>query len=113
MFRVLVVEDDRDNAESLLILLRLYGCEVEVAGDGLSALQAIQSVQPDLVLLDLGLPKLDGWQVAAQIRQHRNGKTRPLIIAVSGYGDQVSRLRSYASGIDRRLLVNGQANSRL
>jgi two-component system OmpR family response regulator len=103
MLRVLVVEDDQDNADSLALLLRLGGHDVEVTADGLSALQAVQSAQPDVVLLDIGLPKLDGWHVAKEIRQHRNGKRRPLIIAVTGYGDQPSRLRSYESGIDLHL----------
>ena len=103
MLRILVVEDDQDNAATLSMLLRLYGYDVEVAGDGPSALQSVQAAQPDVVLLDLALPKMDGWQVAQQIRQNRNGK-RPLIIAVSGYGDKAARLRSYESGIDLHLV---------
>src|SRR5262249_17709979 len=103
MLRILVVEDDQDNADSLATLLRLYGHQVDVSTDGPSALQAVKAAEPDVVLLDLGLPKLDGWQVAQQIRQHRKGKRRPLIIAVIGYGDKPSRLRSYESGIDLHL----------
>jgi CheY-like chemotaxis protein len=103
MLHVLVVEDDQDNAESMSLLLRLGGHDVEVAGDGLSAVEAVKGAQPDVVLLDIGLPKLDGWSVAKQIRQCQNGNRRPLIIAVTGYGDQRSRLRSYESGIDLHL----------
>jgi len=103
MLHVLVVEDDRDTAASLAMLLRLYGHEVEVAADGPSALRAVQANPPDVVLLDLAMTKKDGWQVAQQIRKHRNGKRRPLIIAVSGYGDKAARLRSYESGVDLHL----------
>jgi hypothetical protein len=62
--RVLVVEDDDDTATSYAILLRLYGYEIAVAADGSSALQAVLASQPDVVLLDIGLPNMDGWQVA-------------------------------------------------
>jgi CheY-like chemotaxis protein len=81
---VLVVDDDQDNATSLAMLVRLYGHDVEAASDGPRALQAVQGNPPDVVLLDLGLPKMDGWVVAKQIRLHRNGKRRSFIIAVSG-----------------------------
>jgi PleD family two-component response regulator len=67
---VLVVEDDEDTAASLAILLRLYGYEVEVAADGPSALRAVQASPPDVVLLDIGLPKMNGWLVAKRIREH-------------------------------------------
>jgi CheY-like chemotaxis protein len=104
MLHVLVVEDDQDTAASSAMLLRLYGYEVEVAADGPSAVQAVEANLPDVVLLDLGLPKMDGWEVAKQIRLHRYGKRRPFIIAVSGYGDKAARARSYESGIDLHLV---------
>jgi CheY-like chemotaxis protein len=60
MLRVLVAEDNEDSATTMAMLLRLYGHQVEVASDGLRALQAIQISRPDVVLLDIGLPKMDG-----------------------------------------------------
>jgi CheY-like chemotaxis protein len=101
--RVLVVEDHEDTAASLAMLLRLYGHVVEVAADGASAFRAVQASPPDVVLLDIGLPKMDGWLVAKQIRKNCNGK-RPLIVAVSGYGTQADKLRSQEAGIDLHLL---------
>jgi two-component system CheB/CheR fusion protein len=86
MFRVLVIEDDPDTAVSSAMLLRLQGCEVDIAVDGPNALQAVQERRPHVVLLDLGLPGMDGWQVAQQIRQCRTEKRRPLIVAMSGHG---------------------------
>jgi CheY-like chemotaxis protein len=77
--------------------------EIAVAADGPSALQAVLASRPDVVLLDIGMPKLDGWQVAKQIRE-LNSPKRPLLIAISGYGMQADRLRSKEAGIDLHLL---------
>jgi CheY-like chemotaxis protein len=85
--RVLVAEDKEDTAAMLSMLPSLYGYEVEVAPDGPSALRGVQASQPDVVLLDIGLPKVDGWQVAKQIRQLNIAK-RPLLIAMTGHGTQ-------------------------
>ncbi len=90
-------------AASFGMLLRLYEYDVDVVGDGPSTLQAVQASPPDVILLDLALPKMDGWKVAQQIRLHRNGK-RPLIIAMSVYGDHESRLRSSEVGINLHLV---------
>jgi CheY-like chemotaxis protein len=97
--RILVVEDDQDTATSLTMLLDFYGYEAEVAVDGPSACRAYQANEPEVVLLDLGLPRMDGWEVAKQIRQMQ-GSQRPLLIAVTGYGDEASRCRSCEAGID-------------
>jgi DNA-binding response OmpR family regulator len=101
--RVLVVEDDDDTATSLATLLQTYGYEVEVATDGASACQAIHASLPDVVLLDIGLPKMNGWLVAKQIREQSTWK-RPLIIAVTGHGREADRLRSQEAGIDLHLI---------
>jgi CheY-like chemotaxis protein len=101
--RILIVEDDADTADSMAILLRLYAYDVQVAGDGATALQTALEKQPDVVLLDIGLPKLDGWQLAKQIRSHITGK-RPLLIAISGYGMQSDQIRSQEAGIDLHLV---------
>jgi CheY-like chemotaxis protein len=97
--RVLVVEDDADTADTLALLLRLNGYEVEVAADGSSALQAVRARGPDVVLLDIGLPKMDGWVVARRIREQTSWK-KPLLVAVSGYGTQADQRRSQEAGID-------------
>src|SRR5437870_13391333 len=90
--RVLVVEDDADTADSMALLLRLYAHDVRVVKDGLGALQAIREAPPDVVLLDIGLPKLDGWQLAQEINSRSNGR-RPFLIAISGYGTQSDQTR--------------------
>jgi two-component system, OmpR family, response regulator len=103
MFRVLVIEDDQDTAATSAMLLRLQGCHVDVAVDGPNALRAVQERLPDVVLLDLGLPKMDGCQVARQICQQSNGR-RPLLVAISGYGTEADQIRSQEAGIDLHLV---------
>jgi CheY-like chemotaxis protein len=100
---VLIVEDDADTADSLAMLLRLYAHHVEIARDGAMALQAVLETQPDVVLLDIGLPELNGWQLAKAIRYHTVGK-RPFLIAISGYGMQADQVRSREAGIDLHLV---------
>jgi DNA-binding response OmpR family regulator len=101
--RVLVVEDDEDTVATLGELLRLNGHDVEVAADGPGALRSVHAGQPDVVLLDIGLPKIDGWQVAKQIREQTRWK-RPLLIAISGYGTEADRLHSNEMGMDLHLI---------
>jgi DNA-binding response OmpR family regulator len=101
--RVLVVEDDDDTAASLGMLLRLYGYEVEVAADGPTALGLAVLRQPDVVLLDLGLPKMNGWLVAKQIRDQCTGK-RPFLVAITGFGIEADPIRSQEAGIDLHLM---------
>ena len=101
--RILIFEDDADTADSMAILLRLYTYDVEVAWDGATALRAVLEGQPDVVLLDIGLPKLNGWQLAKEIRRHSTGK-RPLLIAISGFGMQADQMRSQEAGIDLHLV---------
>ena len=100
---VLLVDDNRDVAHSTAVLLRAAGCNVDVAYDGEEAIRSAQALHPDVVLLDLGLPKLDGYQVAEQIRADRsNGGS--LIIALSGYGQDEHRLRSKRAGFDYHIV---------
>jgi CheY-like chemotaxis protein len=82
--RILVVDDNRDAAESLAMLLRVYGHDVRVAHDGLTALAVARAFHPEIVLLDLNLPRLDGRQVARQMR-HEEGLDKALLVAVTGY----------------------------
>jgi signal transduction histidine kinase len=101
--RVLIVDDNRDAAHSTAVLLRSAGCNVELAYDGEEAIRAVPALKPDVVILDLGLPKLDGYQVAERIRSDgSNGKS--LIIALSGYGQDEHRVRSKLAGFDYHLV---------
>ncbi len=101
--KVLVVDDNIDAAESLAQLITLWGHQVEVAGDGPSALRIADTLAPELVLLDIGLPGMDGYQVAAALRatDPRTAATR--VIAVSGYGQARDRERSREAGFDAHL----------
>jgi CheY-like chemotaxis protein len=97
--RILLVEDDRDSAESLSSLLHMWGFAPNVALDGHAALLAAHQDQPDVVLLDLGLPVIDGWTVAKQLADARLSK-RPFVIAISGYAGNATQ----EPGIDVHLL---------
>jgi CheY-like chemotaxis protein len=101
--RVLVVDDNADAVASLAELLRLDGHEVREATDGREALAQADEFRPEVVLLDLGLPGLDGWEVAAALRR-RAGGGRALLVAISGYGRSEDRARSQAAGIDLHLV---------
>jgi CheY-like chemotaxis protein len=101
--RVLVVEDNLDAAESLATLLRLWGHEVRVVHDGLDALDAARAYQPEVVLLDIGLPGLDGYQVAERLRSEV-GLGQALLVAMTGYGQPEDRRRSREAGIDHHFV---------
>lgn len=100
---VLIVEDHDEMASTTALMLRLWGHEVRVALDGPAALQATQDRLPDVVLLDIGLPGLDGYEVARWIREQPQEK-RPLIVAITGFGQEADRRRSAESGIDLHLV---------
>jgi CheY-like chemotaxis protein len=100
---VLVVEDHQDCADSMAMLLGIYGHEVRVARDGPAALEAARAGKPDVVLVDIGLPGgMDGWMVAERIRGLAGGKG-PLLVALTGFGREDDRRRSAGSGIDIHL----------
>jgi CheY-like chemotaxis protein len=100
---ILVVEDDADTARSMALLLEHFGHEVEVARDGPQAIAAARRRRPDFVLLDLGLPLMDGHEVARRLRQEA-GCRQSILIAVTGYGQEEDRQRSRMAGIDHHLL---------
>jgi CheY-like chemotaxis protein len=105
VLRVLLVEDHADTAQSTAVLLGLYGYEVHVASDGPAALQAAHASQPDVVMLDIGLPKMDGYRLAQLLRTQSADKSkRPFLIAVTGYGREADQLRSREAGIDLHLV---------
>jgi len=101
--RILVVEDNPDVAKSQMLLLKTLGHEAFIAFDGPSALELAEQFAPDVVLLDIGIPGLDGWQVAGELRKRQYAK-RPLLVAVTGYGSQEDTEKSSAVGIDLHLL---------
>jgi PAS domain S-box-containing protein len=99
--RLLVVEDNVDAAGSFRVLLELAGHEVEVAHHGLAALRLVDEFKPDVAFVDIGLPELDGFQVAQRIRQAH--PTRPLLVALSGYGREEDKQQGAAAGFDHHL----------
>ena len=101
--RILVVDDNRDSAESLANLLELTGNEARSAYDGLEALEAAERFMPDLVLLDIGLPKLNGYEVARRIRELPRGKEM-LLVALTGWGQDEARQKSREAGFDEHLV---------
>jgi CheY-like chemotaxis protein len=100
--RVLVVDDNVDAAEMLAELTALWGCEARVAHDGLAAIEAAISYRPEVVLLDIGLPRMDGYEVARRLRAH-DGLRGALIVAVTGYGLEEDRRRSREANFDYHL----------
>jgi two-component system, sensor histidine kinase len=100
---VLVVEDNADVRESLRLVLELGGHETELADDGPAGLAAALSRRPDVALIDLGLPVLDGYEVARKIREHL-GKGVITLIALTGYGQAHDRRRATEAGFDAYLV---------
>jgi CheY-like chemotaxis protein len=104
--RILIVEDDAETAESLAVLLHRHHYDVSVAADGAAAVEMARAHNPDVVLLDIGLPEMDGWEVAKRLRDPLSwpeGK-RPMLVAISGYGQEADRQRSMEAGIDLHLV---------
>jgi CheY-like chemotaxis protein len=101
--RILIVDDNRDNAESLARLLQLMGHEIAVAYDGPAAVDCAETFRPAVVLLDLGLPGLDGYEVARRIRARPDGKDVTLI-AATGWGAVDDRRRSREAGFDHHMV---------
>jgi CheY-like chemotaxis protein len=97
--RILVVDDLRDTADSLALLMRLWGHETVVACDGADAVHVAAANLPDVVLLDIGLPILDGYEVARPLRQ-MPGTVKALLVAITGYGRAEDVRRCKDAGID-------------
>ncbi len=110
--RVLVVDDDEEVAESTAVLLRLQGHEVRVAHTGEDGLEQAATFRPDLVLLDIGLPGIDGYETARRLRARPEGAS-VCLVAVTGYGQREVRARSRLAGFDHHLVkpVDPQALS--
>jgi CheY-like chemotaxis protein len=101
--RVLVVDDNEDAAASLAMLLRFLGSEVQVARDGATALSMIADFRPDAVLLDIGMPGMDGFEVARRIREQADF-AGIVLIALTGWGQAEDRSRTRAAGFDHHLV---------
>ena len=101
--RLLVVDDNKDAAESMSMLLEMWGHEVAFAFDGPSALETAEQWQPEAVFLDIGLPGMDGYEVAERLRELPHAKDA-VLIAITGYGQDDDRLRSVRAGIDHHLV---------
>ncbi len=101
--RILIVDDNRDSTESLAALLQLASHEAHLAFDGEQALEQARQIRPEIVLLDLGLPKLDGYEVARRIRAEPWGGDI-MLIALTGWGQESDRQRSREAGFDRHLV---------
>jgi two-component system CheB/CheR fusion protein len=101
--RVMVVEDNPDAAEGLRMLLDALGHHVRVVPDGVAALAAVQANVPDVMLIDIGLPGMDGYELARQIRQHRDLQ-RVVLVALTGYGGDADRERAFRAGFDYHIV---------
>jgi PAS domain S-box-containing protein len=97
--RVLIADDNRDAADSLAMLLRLEGHEVKVVHDGKQALAGFHDLNPEVALLDIGMPELDGYEVARRVRQGTLGRAVTLV-AVTGWGQESDKARALAAGFN-------------
>lgn len=96
--RVLVVDDNEDAADSLATLLDVMGYEVRTAYDGPEAIKAADEFQPAVALLDIGLPRLSGYDIARHVRQKRGAEV--LLVAITGWGQEDDRRRAREAGFD-------------
>ena len=101
--KILVVDDHQDGAESMSALLALQGHEVRMAHDGEAALAAADAFRPDVMLLDIGLPLLSGYEVCRRLREQPWGR-QITVIALTGWGDQDAVTKGEAAGFDRHLV---------
>jgi PAS domain S-box-containing protein len=101
--RILIVDDNRDGADSLAMMLRIMGNDTRTAYDGQQGVAAAGEFRPDVILLDIGLPKLNGYEVCRRIREHLWGKS-VVLIAVTGWGQEEDRRRSHEAGFDHHMV---------
>lgn len=101
--RILVVDDNRDAAESLQMLLQMIGHEVDTAYDGEQALELFAAAPADIVFLDIGLPRMDGYEVAERMRAQSTAR-QPMLIALTGWGQEEDEQRALNAGFDQHLV---------
>jgi CheY-like chemotaxis protein len=99
---ILIIEDNVDARDALRILLELDGHLVEAAGEGAEGLQIAQAKDPDVALVDIGLPGMDGYEIARRLRTA--GGRRPVLVALTGYGQPEDRRRATEAGFDALLV---------
>lgn len=102
--RVLIVDDDGDAAGSLAAILAQQGGDVRVACDGPAALETLDQFSAAIVLLDIGMPGMDGYEVARRIRARNAGRRTPVLIALTGWGQEQDRARAHEAGFDHHLV---------
>ena len=103
MLRVLIVDDNVDSAEAMALLVRYYGHDVQVAHDGEGALRLAETYRPEAILLDLGLPRVDGYEVTRRLRAEP-WAVRTTIVAISGWGQDADLQRSREAGCNHHLV---------
>jgi CheY-like chemotaxis protein len=101
--RILVVDDDRDAVASLAMLLKITGNETRTAHDGVEAVESAEAFRPDVVLLDIGLPKMNGYDAARRIREQPWGQDM-VLIALTGWGQEEDRRMALAAGFNHHLV---------
>jgi CheY-like chemotaxis protein len=101
--RILVVDDHRDSARSMAILLKLSGNDVRMAHDGVEAVETAQVFRPEVILMDVGMPQLDGYEATRQIREQPWGQTMT-IIALTGWGQEGDKVHSREAGCNAHLV---------
>jgi PAS domain S-box-containing protein len=101
--RILVVDDNQDSADSLGLLMKLLGNDVRIVNDGLAAVAMANEFEPQVVLLDIGLPTLNGYEAAKKIRKQPWG-SQAVLVAVTGWGETIDRQRSKKAGFDHHLV---------
>jgi CheY-like chemotaxis protein len=101
--RILIVDDNVDAADSIAMLLNMEGHETRAVNTARAALLAVPDFQPEVVLLDIGLPEMDGYEVARRLRA-QTGRDRMRLVAVTGYGQPADRRRAHAAGFDEHMV---------
>ncbi len=101
--RILVVDDNRDSAISMAMMLRLLGDEVRTAHDGVEAVEVAETFRPQVILMDVGMPRLNGYEATRRIREQPWGRSI-IVIALTGWGQEGDRLQSREAGCNGHLV---------
>lgn len=101
--RILVVDDNKDTAESLAMLIEMSGHDVRMAYDGLQALEVVDEFRPRVIFLDIGLPKLNGFDTCRRIREQPWGKDM-MVVALTGWGQEEDRRKAMEAGFDEHVV---------